>query len=456
MSLAMQAATGKKRPLSAVMIPGALIAAPAVLFYGILFHHLINLPDYWDDYNAVLRFLNQMAQEKSVAGRVQWFLAAQHNEYKLFFLHGVAWAQYAWLGHTDFVGLCVLGDLAVLALAFLLWPMFLPGQKDLGKRLAFFVPVAWLLFQLQYWETLDWAMASLQNLAVIVFAFAAILCFLRTSRGAYAGALLLYVLAIASSGNGFLVLPVALLIFAVRRRLARAAGLLAVTAVCIAAYAYHYDIYSSQAREHASVFAVLLDLRPGYSLAFLGNAAALTGATPAFVPYCIALGAGMLAVWAWLAWRGYARRNPAIACCVLFILFTALGMAGVRADAGLRSSLTPRYTIYGVLLVIFIFAALAEEFLQHRKGALLNNGPYLAVVFASVFFALCTDEIGYRDLAERNHKLAMGMAAFERAPTSTADDVPMPPLYGEKPPNRELRAILSESIRLGVYTPPRL
>jgi hypothetical protein len=456
MSHAKEAVTQRKRSVAAVMIPAAFIVAPAALFYDILFSHLTNLPDYWDDYDAVLQFLNQMVQERSAAGRALWLLAAQHNEYKLFFLHGLAWAQFALLGHTNFVQLCVLGDMSVLVLALLLWSMFLPEQKDLGKRLAFFVPVAWLLFQLGYWETLNWAMASLQNLWVIVFSFAAIHCFLRPSRGGYASALLLYVLAIASSGNGFLVFPVGLLIFTARRQLARAGGLLATTAVCIAAYAYHYDIHSSQAREHASVFATLLDLRPGYSLAFLGNAGALRGAAPSFVGFCIALGLGILMIFVLLARRGYARRNPAVACCVLFILLTALGIAGVRSDAGMRSSLTPRYTIYGGLSLIFVWTGLAEEFVQHRKETLLNNSPYLAVVFASVFFGLCMDEVGYRDLSQRNQKLAMGMASFERSPTSGSDDVPMPPLYGVKPPNQELRAILNESIRLGVYVPPKV
>ena len=135
---AKEAVTQRKRSVAAVMIPAAFIVAPAALFYDILFSHLTNLPDYWDDYNAVLQFLNQMVQERSAAGRALWLLAAQHNEYKLYFLHGLAWAQFALLGHTNFVQLCVLGDMSVLVLALLLWSMFLPEQKDLGKRLASF------------------------------------------------------------------------------------------------------------------------------------------------------------------------------------------------------------------------------------------------------------------------------------------------------------------------------
>ena len=38
--------------------------------------------------------------------------------------------------------------------AILLWKMFLANTKNLAARLAFFIPVSWLLFQLQYVETL--------------------------------------------------------------------------------------------------------------------------------------------------------------------------------------------------------------------------------------------------------------------------------------------------------------
>ncbi len=110
-----------------------------------------------------------MVQFKGAAAKFCFFLADQHNEYKLFFGQGVAWAQFALLGHVSFVQLCVLGDSAVLVLALLLWSMFLPDEKDLARRLAYFVPVAWLLFQLEYCETLNWAMAAMQNLWVLVF-----------------------------------------------------------------------------------------------------------------------------------------------------------------------------------------------------------------------------------------------------------------------------------------------
>lgn len=445
---------GRKSTARKTMIPAILIAFPAVIFYGILSISLLNVP-VLDDYYAVLKFINQMAGEKNAAARLQFFVAAQHNEYKLYFGHGVEWAQFAWLGHVNFTSLCIVGNSAVVVLALLLWSMFLAREGDLAKRLALFVPVAWLVFQLEYFETLNWAMASLANLWVIVFSFGTILCLLRPSRRAYTGGLLLYVLAIASSANGFVLLPVGLLMLAMRRQLVRAGGLVATTAVCFAAYAYRYNVHPSQPHGYGTVFNVLLHIRLDYAIAFVGNTGAIRGAVASYFGFCVALGSGLLVIFVLLARRGYARRNPAVAYCVLFILLTALGVSGLRSDFGPGSSLTSRYSIYGTLLIIFVWTALAEEFVQHRKQTLLNNSPYLLAVLATVFFGLCTDEIGYLSLTRRNHELVTGMASFERSLTTGSDDGPLPPINLDKRINQEMRAILIESIRLGVYEPPK-
>jgi hypothetical protein len=455
----MEVVTQRKRSLTGVAIPTILIALPVALFYGALFSHLVDLP-FYDDYNAVLLFLNQMAQAKSGAARFWLWLAAQHNEYKIFFTHGLAWAQIALLGHVNFIQLCILGDCAVLVLALILWSMFLPDQKDLTKRLAYFVPVAWLLFQLGYWETLTWAMASLQNLWVIVFSFGMIRCLLLASRRAYAGALVLYVLAIAASGNGFLLLPVGLGILMLRRQLARTGGLLAVSAVCIAAYAYHYNVMSSQAPSRGSVFSTLFHLRPDYAITFLGNGAAVAGSSPISVVICTGLGVVLLLFFVWLAWRGYWRRNPLVFCCVLFILMTSVGVAGLRSDYGLMQSITPRYAIYGTLLIILAWTAIAEEFLQFRDEPFLQNNPFLLMALASILLSLWLDGIGYRELVGRENTVEKWMAAFEHPGSPGSAEAPMPPLREKNAFTAAWRAqarkILNESIRLGVYEPPEL
>ena len=356
--------------------------------------------------------------------------------------------------------LCVLGDSAVLVLAFLLWPMFLPQEKDFVRRLTFFVPAAWLLFQLGYCDTLNWAMASLQNVWAIVFSLAAIQCFLRPTRTAYAGALILYMLAISASGNGFLLLPIGLIVLISRRQWGRCMGWLAVTGVSIAAYAYQYNVMSSQSNPHLSVFSTALHLRPDYVVVFLGNAGAVMGATSTSIWICMTLGSVLLLIFCWLAWRGYALRNPAIACSVLFILLTAIGVAGIRSDFGLIQSLSSRYAIYGALLAIFAWAAMAEEFLQNRNERSFGDRACVAMIVTTMAFGFFMDQLWYRYLVQREQNMVEAMAAYERtaALPSPVSPVPIYPIETGGMISLRQRAlvILGESVRLGVYEPPKL
>src|SRR5580698_1588919 len=161
--------------LSRLPILGATLFAtiPIILFYTILFRTSVNLP-FIDDYDAVLNFMNELTRLSSPSAKVSYYLSSQHNEYKLFFEHAILWLQFTLLGRIDFKMLCAIGNGFILLLALLLWKMFLPNRKDYASRLALFIPASWLLFQLQYFETLNWAMGGLQNLPILVFSFASI------------------------------------------------------------------------------------------------------------------------------------------------------------------------------------------------------------------------------------------------------------------------------------------
>jgi hypothetical protein len=448
----------EKPTWSRAVIPGLLVAAPAVLFYGILFRTLVNLP-LLDDYDAVLGFLNQLVKVTGTGPRLRYFMSAQHNEYKIFFGHGVAWAQYALIGHVNFAAICVLGDCAVVALALVLWSMFLPGEKDLAKRLAYFAPASWLIFQLEYYETLNWAMPSLENLWVIVFSLGAIRCLLLQSVKAYAVAIALYALAVSALGNGFLLLPVGMLMLVRRKQMARAWGWLTFSAIFTAAYAYHYNIYSSQAHEHGSVFATILHIRPDYIIAFIGNMGAVAGASAVSVGLSLTLGTVLLLFFGWLVRRGYFRQNPCVGYCALFLLLTAAGVAGLRSDFGMMQSLSSRYTIYGALLLIFAWSAVVEVFPRIWKEPLVNNQLYVAAMTAAILLGLCMDEMGYLQLERRRREATQGMAAYENSVSPRSINGPGLNLGRSSAIIDSLRrrapVVLDESIRLGVYEPPR-
>jgi hypothetical protein len=437
-----------------------LVALPAILFYGILFAKAINLP-FQDDYEMVLDFLNRMAEQKGVSAKVAYFWSAQFNEYKLFLAHGIGWLQYTLLGHINIELLCALGNGFVLLLAILLWKMFLPNHNDLVDRIALFIPVSWLLFQLQYVETLNWAMPSLSNLPVLFFSLGAIYFLVRGTRRAFCGALVCLILAVASLASGMVVIPVGLLILAVNRRYARLVGWLAVSAGCIAAYAYHYDVMSSQSRAQHSVLSTVIRARPLFVIAFIGNAAALPFRGIHYhvvVLLTVSLGLLLCGFFAAMTMRGYYRRNPLVSYCVLYLLLTAIGVAGLRSDMGLILSFSLRYRIYSALLLIFAWFAIVEEFLPNADVFPRRNRILLSVIVCTALFSLSMDTWGWFYLTERNRRTVLGMAAFEHPVPGEASHGPVLQV-----PDHDARfdllarrapEILKQSMKLGIYRPP--
>jgi hypothetical protein len=442
------------RRSSKAIFPLALVTMPAILFYLVTFRTALNIP-FLDEYRCVLLFLNRWKLLHGFSTKLSFFLAWQLNEYKLFFLEGVVWLQYRLLGHVDFKILCLAGDLFILLLGILLWKMFLPSRKDLALRLAFFIPVSWLLFQLEYWEILNWASAELQHLSGIVFSLATLFFLLRTSRTAFGLAAACFILAFASSGSGLLLVPAGLAILVAGRRFAATAIWLCTSAGCMAAYFYHYNVRSSQVDPHRSIFAILLHINPVHMLGFAGCAAATPIAS-------VTLGLLLWVFFGWMAWRGYMRRNPLISCCVLLLLITSIGVAGIRSEHPIEQFLTSRYTIYSVLLLIFAWFMIVEEFLQHGRRPDLNNNAYLASVTAAVLFSLFMDGVGLVHIRSHNQALIQGMQIFEHpsSPGSTAGlygPYMIAPYETAQPPefNVFARRTLIDSMQLGVYEPPQ-
>jgi hypothetical protein len=445
--------TGRPAPLH-LALPLFFVAFSPILFYGSLFRNAIDIP-FYDDYHAVLDFLNRMAVLDGFSAKLTYFLAAQHNEYKLYFLHAVAWLQWSLFGHTDFFVLSILGDLFVLLLAVLLWKMFLPKRKDLASRLVLFIPVSWLLFQFQYWETLNWSMAILQNVPVLLFSLGSIYFLVKGTRPAFWAALASFILAVAASGSGFLLIPIGLSILALNRRYFHIAVWLLASAACIAAYAFRYTPRSAPSAPYQAAASNSHHFNPAYVLAFIGSAASFPFKSGSFV-----LGTLLCLFFVYMARRGYIRKNPLVSWCVLFLLITAIAVAGLRSGLGVEQAVASRYTIYSALFLIFAWFAIVEEFLQSRPASLLKNDVLLCAVLLTIPFSLAMDLEGWIQIERRENALIKAMATYEHSTSAGNPAGPSPPLFNEPSDpvtetfNRQSRPILAESIRLGIYRPP--
>src|SRR5262249_20370688 len=137
---------------------------------------------------------------------------------KTMFANAVFVMQYVMLGHVNFAILSALGNLFVFLLFIVLYKMWMSDGRAINNRLFLFVPTAWILFQLQYYGTLNFPSAGLQNVPILFFSFLAIYLLSKNEAKAFYFALLSLVLAIATSGNGILLIPIGgLLLIQLRR-----------------------------------------------------------------------------------------------------------------------------------------------------------------------------------------------------------------------------------------------
>jgi len=428
------------------------LALPPALFYGLLSRTTLNLP-ILDDYNAVLDFLNRWIDCRNWTEKLLWFLSSQLVDVKPFFVRAVALVQYLLLGHVDFrlLTVCSVGLISLLAL--LLWKMFIPACSNRTLRLVLFLPVSFLLFELQYMTELNVVTTGMQHIAGVLFSFLAIYLLNQNTLRSFTGSCAALVLAIASDGNGFMVIAVGLLILFRTRRFRHAIVFAGISILCVVAYAFHYHrVVATGAIAHPPLYTRLF-----YVLGFIGSAA---GLNYHFLAGGLVLGTLLVAFFVWKVVKGDARRKPLLYDCALFMLLTAVVASSGRSGFGLGQSLAGRYTLYSLVCVCLFWMVMVEDSLVHHPSP-LGSGLFLGMLICSAVYSLCWDLTGYSIIHQRNQGLIAAIVSFEHP--SGADPNPIPvPKYRFPGPNgveeglklcQDLRTIMNRSIELGIYRP---
>jgi hypothetical protein len=412
----------------------SLLVSPVAFFYYLLFHTQLALP-ILDDYDAVLAFANAFTHDHGMRSRLIEIVAWQHNEYKLIFEHTVVALMCAITGRVNFINLVLLGNAFVLLIGFVLWLYFRTDQAVPRKRLLVFVPVVFLLFNLQYAETVNWAAGSLQNLPVLAFSLLALWLAARPGRRAFLLSCLCLMLAIASSGNGFFV-PLAALPMLVRRRAwGRLNAWGALTLGMIALYLFHYHLTPQQTLT-GGVGRLL------FPVMFLGGA--LGDVRVAFP-----LGACLWGIFLYALWHGYERQQPDCFAAMLFLAITALGVAVTRGESGISAEMASRYRIYSCLFLIFAYQYLMGRLSQSPRWRGRKAAVTMVAIALSAIFAARSDLAGYRFLAHRRADTIQQFDSVQQGRPVPLAEPRMQPFF------RHAAMVLRHSVDAGIYYPPQ-
>ncbi len=398
-------------------LPIALAASPALVFFFLLSKTALNLPIV-DDYYSILNFINNYSSLEGVNAKLKLIISHQHNEYKLIFGNLIYALQFELTGQINFLHLSFLGNAFVLPLYALLALSLGNNNERMLQRLLLLLPIGFLVFQLQYASTMNFSMAALQNITVLVFALWSISLLSRESNQAFLGACLAMVFATAASGGGFLLAPVGTWLLVERRRWKHVLLWWAVIVAVAVVYFLNYSINGSQAEPATVIGQTSISLKiihmVGYMLTYLGSSIAR------YQDYgpSMALGALLLLGWTFALFKRYSLRNPTAFYFAMFLLATAAGVTFIRSSLGLEQALASRYRIYSNLMLVLAYIFLVEEYLTSIKSPRLKHSLLGSIAMATFGFFVLSNIAGHKFLNGRKQAASIEMTIWQQTVNS--------------------------------------
>lgn len=379
-----------------------LAAAPVLSYFWLLARYGVNIP-FWDDFDALLGFLSRSPLHAGDFCR-------QHNEHRILWTRLVAWLCHGATGSLDLRLLMWIGNATLVGIVLVLARIWRSRQLPA----IHFLPIVFVLFQPQSWENMTWAMASLQNFSVLLFAALSISCWQSTRVGWQLAAIAWATLAAYTSGNG-LVVPLVLLVWqgvrCMDRRFASRSMPAPGSSFSTPAAAPSPPEPAGNATPAASIMTLLVLLAftivlfcfyfAGYTKPDHHPGVAEQGFTPArLVQYLATLcgayvgdlgrhcafvaGLAPIACFLLLTWRRYDRRNPVVYYMLMFCLGSILLASLSRAGFGASQALSSRYRVLPLLTLALNYLALYELWPQRLSQRRFFMGTMIVLVILQV------------------------------------------------------------------------
>ncbi|KAA6440846.1 hypothetical protein FEM33_09345 [Dyadobacter flavalbus] len=211
---------------------------PVLLWVTVLLYYSVNVP-WFDDYDPFPDFLDKWISGSSFSGRLK-LLFQPNNEHRMVIGKMITLVYYRLTGHLDFTFLHIAGACFTLGTLTVFWNAF----RNSRLKWWFFLPVPFLLFQLQYHLVFLWAICSLQHQPVIFFVCLSM--FLLAKRQ-FAWAVLAALCATYAMSNGIFVWVSGAAVLILRSDYRKLAFWLAAGAVAVGFYFYGLSAQGNEA-----------------------------------------------------------------------------------------------------------------------------------------------------------------------------------------------------------------
>lgn len=341
-------------------LPAVFCAIPVIIFFAAVFTMSVNVP-FQDDFDGLLEPVLLLQTGQHTWGEFWNVIYAQDDERRIVVDRLIAWGIFKLTGVLNLKAMIIAGAFNLLVLAFVLYRWF----RDTGTSWLLFLPVPWLLFNVQFYETVFWAMIPFQHLAVFVWAILTIWLLSRDSVASFGAALITAVLTIYADVSGNFILPAGALVLVARQNWRLLAVWLVVTGIVvwyyfsglvIPEYRPKFSDNFSQPLLLVTVMTTLLgiwsDPGPTFPMILREGVSLIMGA--AFLIFTLTV--LFKTVVTLLENKKPLDKNDAFlwgAVCFTGIVLAVL--ASGRASEGLESIFKPRYRHMYVIWLIFVY-----------------------------------------------------------------------------------------------------
>lgn len=428
---------------SSLIITVLVSAVPVSIYYYYVKTYSTNVP-FWDDYTSVLQFLFTYIQSDSITEKIRLILS-QHSEHRIVFNKIVILTIYYLTHELDLKMLIWIGNLSLVGVLFLLYKYLLSKQH----HILYGLPVPFLLFQLQYHENIYWAMASVANLYVVLFAFTSLYFASQISSDSGNDKNLIIALAFAfiatfTNGNGFFTFIIINLLLLYKGSKKQLLITICVTVATLIIYFYGYERLTS---DQSLILVLRRPKRTIFSfIYFLGGAAGGLDKGVGFFgePYILLTGTTVLFWISYLCYKQYYKNHPFIFSCFLFLLITAAAATVTRSGFGQVYTLAPRYKMYSLLFIILSYLALLDLLKPKPLKVVMPLCLAVSIMLNIVFYYQYTDF-----MHEHKKSLLVHMGQWKNFSYVYHDNFLLP--------NPQLVAdVLRDTVRDSIYKPPQL
>ncbi|MGV3600569.1 MAG: hypothetical protein ACO1N1_05145 [Dyadobacter fermentans] len=369
-----------KRPLLFLVM-----ALPVVFWVAVILYYSVNLP-WYDDFDPFPDFLHKWITSDALPERLK-LLFQPNNEHRMV-VGKLATLLYYWVtGHLNFTFLHIGAALFTLGTLAVFWRAF--RRSELSGW--YFLPIPFLLFQLQYHLIFLWAICGWQHEPVVFFV---VLSMFLLSGRRFAGALLAGVCATYAMSSGIFVWPAGVVVLVLRSQYKQLAAWIVVGVVAVGLYFYGM---SAQGNESSfAFFAKYPHLSVLGFFAFLGGlfdffpqkSIVVRSALPVFMAFVAMI---WVVIWLWrqvTPWLGKTfgmfKSSPAplqtertgnlnafLVGIFSFLLVEALVIGLLRPRFGFFVMIVSNYKIYPALFLIATYLSFIVSTQNHhvRKRA---------------------------------------------------------------------------------------